>query len=41
MLNIRKRFFLLLTIVGLLFGIAACTNNDDYVRLSLIMMYMK
>lgn len=34
MLNIRKRFFLLLTIVGLLFGIAACTNNDDYVRLS-------
>ena len=34
MLNIRKRFFLLLTVVGLLFGIASCTNNNDYVRLT-------
>ena len=32
MLNIRKRFFLLLTIVGLLFSIASCTKANDYVE---------
>ena len=32
MLNIRKRFFLLLTIVGLLVSIASCTKVNDYVE---------
>ncbi|MCM1513895.1 MAG: InlB B-repeat-containing protein [Anaeroplasma bactoclasticum] len=34
MLNIRKRFFLLLTIVGLFFGFAACTPSEDAVQIS-------
>ncbi len=34
MLNIRKRFFILLTIVGLLFGLAACTKSADFLKLS-------
>ena len=32
MLNIRKRFFLLLTIVGLLFSLASCTKKNDYIE---------
>ena len=35
MLNIRKRFFLLLTIVGLLAGLASCTNKNDYVQVKI------
>ena len=35
MLNIRKRFFLLLTIVGLLFSFASCTKKNDYVEVKI------
>lgn len=34
MLNIRKRFFLLLTIVGVLLGFTACVSSKDTVRVS-------
>ena len=34
MLNIRKRFFLLLTIIGVLFTFTACVAADDVVRVS-------
>ena len=35
MLNIRKRFFLLLTIVGLLFSLASCTKKNDYIEVKI------
>ena len=35
MLNIRKRFFLLLTIIGVLFSFASCTKKNDYVEVKI------
>ncbi len=34
MLNIRKRFFLLLTIVGLVVSLASCTKKNNYIEVT-------
>ena len=33
-MNIRKRFFLLLTIIGLMFIVTSCINSTDYVKVT-------